>query len=113
MPDVNAKHSKHLKHPSIHAPHQSGAHEQGLSLPAPGETSLQARIRASSSALQLDRALVLVKEGRLQSLIQQHLEEERAPLPTSLPLSARSLAAFDQPFSHANLIAARKQHLQV
>lgn len=86
---------------------------QGLSLPAPGENSLQARIRASSSALQLDRALILVKEGKLQGLIQQHLDEEGTPLPTSIPLSARSLAVSDQPFSHANLVAARRQHLQV
>lgn len=98
---------------AMHVPHQPGAYEQGLSLPAPGETSLQARIRASSSALQLDKALVLVKESKLQSLIQQHLDEEGAPLPSSIPLSAQSLVASDQPFSHANLIAARRQHLQV
>ena len=91
------------------------APEQALTaaVPAPGETSLEARIPASGSALQLDKALLLVKEGKLQGLVQQYLDEQGGPLPASVPLSASSLAISDQPFSRASFIASRRQHLQV
>ncbi|KAK9846228.1 hypothetical protein WJX84_007572 [Apatococcus fuscideae] len=93
------------------APDLGSSSTGALALPAPGETSLEARIQASSSALQLDRALLLVKEGKLQGLIQQYLDEGGS-LPASLPLSASLLAISDQPLSHARFIASRKQDLQ-
>ena len=89
------------------------APEQALMLPGPGETSLEARIHASGSALQLDKALLLVKEGKLQGLVQQYLDEQGGPLPASVPLSASSLAISDQPFSRAQFITSRRHHLQV
>ena len=87
-----------------------------------GESSVSARIRASASALQLERNLLLVKESKLCSLVQEQqlqaglrsLSPALASIASTQPADPQQLLARADPImARSDILATRKAHLQV
>ena len=87
-----------------------------LQAAAEEESSILTRIRASTCAMQLEKSLLVVRENKLLTLLEQHQASEELPLSSSstpAQTTKQLLGKADPFFGRAEMIVARRNHLQV